>query len=375
MKPFRWFALVIVITLLTGCVTGDGGLSFFPTPTPLPPPQVGITRAADATLLKGARERHKTVRIDGVTDAAYLRFEVPSRMLAVWSDLDYAAVEFESSLEPGNEVELYPGTSADVLPWTLRTPPERVLWVAGARTGDCVRFDLTPLVRAHGQEEQAEEHLSRSISLFEELGALPELAEAYLAKAQFLLRLGRLDEGGYYLERAEAQISCTDCISLQIQLLQAKGVLYARQGRQRDAEICLEKALASARLSSSLHEEAKCMALLGRLALQVKDYPRALQRLQQALAASSRIGAMYDVVCIYRDMSRLFAAQGDGVRAQEMAVLADHQQSRPVSSDPVSGDLPAFGKIVPEQVQGIGQNKAQEREPEILETQLISNGR
>ena len=106
-------------------------------------------RAVEVTALEYA------VPTDGVTDAAYLRFEVPSRMLAVWSDLDYAAVEFESSLEPGNEVELYPGTSADVLPWTLRTPPERVLWVAGARTGDCVRFDLTPLVRAHGQEEQA----------------------------------------------------------------------------------------------------------------------------------------------------------------------------------------------------------------------------
>jgi len=47
-----------------------------------------------------------------------------------------------------------------------------------------------------------------------------------------------------------------------------------------------------------------------------------MRRLQQALAVASRIGAMYEVVSIYRDMSSIFAAQGDGVRAGEMAELA-----------------------------------------------------
>jgi tetratricopeptide (TPR) repeat protein len=188
-----------------------------------------------------------------------------------------------------------------------------------------------------GREAEAEGYLSRSIGLFEELGALPEMAEAYVAKGQFLLGRGRLEEGGYYLERAGSLASSTDCRLLQIQLLQAKGELYARQGLHREAEISFEKALNGARLACCLQEESRSLALQGRLALDIKDYPRALRRLQKALAIASRIGAVYDVVCIYRDISRIFAAQGDGIRAGEMAELAARQEHL-LSSDAIEKD-------------------------------------
>lgn len=51
MRAYRWFVSAIVIVLLAGCASGDDGLPFLSasTPTPLPPPQVGITRAPDAS--------------------------------------------------------------------------------------------------------------------------------------------------------------------------------------------------------------------------------------------------------------------------------------------------------------------------------------
>ncbi len=50
MKILRWLSPAIVLVLLTGCATGNGPIrSFFPTPTPLPTIQVGITSVPDVT--------------------------------------------------------------------------------------------------------------------------------------------------------------------------------------------------------------------------------------------------------------------------------------------------------------------------------------
>ncbi len=49
MKTLRWLGLAIALLLLAGCATGNGPISLlFPTPTPLPPPHVGITSVPDA---------------------------------------------------------------------------------------------------------------------------------------------------------------------------------------------------------------------------------------------------------------------------------------------------------------------------------------
>jgi penicillin-binding protein 2 len=50
MKTFRWLGFAIVLALISGCATGNNPISsFFPTPTSLPPPEVGITSVPDAT--------------------------------------------------------------------------------------------------------------------------------------------------------------------------------------------------------------------------------------------------------------------------------------------------------------------------------------
>ncbi len=43
-----------LLVLVSGCATGNGPISFFPTSTPLPAPQVGITSVPDVTPVMNA---------------------------------------------------------------------------------------------------------------------------------------------------------------------------------------------------------------------------------------------------------------------------------------------------------------------------------
>jgi hypothetical protein len=79
---------------------------------------------------------------------------------------------------------------------------------------------------------------------------------------------------------------------------------------------------------SNPYEEAKAIANLGRLALQVKDYPHALVKLQQALAAMSRLGAMHDSLALYQDLRRLFLAQGIMREQERDGVLREQEADR-----------------------------------------------
>ena len=107
-----------------------------------------------------------------------------------------------------------------------------------------------------------------------------------------------------------------------------------------------QKALSQARMLSNPYEEAKAIAHLGRLALQVKDYTQALVKLQQALAAMSRLGAMYDALALYQDLGCLFSAQGDHARAEEMAAIREHEAERLGFTDQNVIDLADVAKHV-----------------------------
>ena len=190
------------------------------------------------------------------------------------------------------------------------------------------RLNLGIILGLRGQANEADGHFDQAIRLQEELEALPDLCEAYLARAQFLVREGRLVEAEFYLSRAETLISSTDYQILNILLYNVQGELHQKEGRYREAQSSFERALSQARRLSNPYEEAKAIANLGRLALQVKDYPHALVKLQQALAAMSRLGAMHDALALYQDLRSLFLAQGDHARAEEMAALREREASR-----------------------------------------------
>ena len=143
-----------------------------------------------------------------------------------------------------------------------------------------------------------------------------------------MVREGRLVEAEFYLIRAETLISRTDYTILNILHYNVQGELYQKESRYREAQSIFERALSQARRLSNPYEEAKAIANLGRLALQVKDYPQALVKLQQALAAMNRLGAMHDALALYQDLCSLFTAQGDHARAEEMAALREREASR-----------------------------------------------
>lgn len=84
-------------------------------------------------------------------------------------------------------------------------------------------------------------------------------------------------------------------------------------------------ALALSRRLSIPYEEARAISNLGRLALARGEHDAALVKMQKALAIFRRLGALLDIVAVYRDMTQLFLAQGDFSRAEEMARLRQHQ--------------------------------------------------
>ena len=192
------------------------------------------------------------------------------------------------------------------------------------------RLNLGIILGLRGQAVEADCHFDQAISLQEKLEALPDLCEGYLARAQFLVREGRLVEAEFYLSRAETLISCTDYQPLNILLYNVEGELHQKEGRYRESESSFERALSQARMLSNSYEEAKAIANLGRLALQIKDYPRALVKLQQALTAVNRLGAMYDALALYNDLSSLFSPRGI-MREQKRWLPCE--SGRPIGSD------------------------------------------
>jgi tetratricopeptide (TPR) repeat protein len=187
------------------------------------------------------------------------------------------------------------------------------------------KLNLGIILGQTGQLIDADELFCEAIGLLEGLGALPDLCEGYLAAALFKIREGRFLEGRFYLSQAETLISRTDCQPLKIQLYNIQGELYQRDELYVEAQSCFEKALSKARRLSNLYEEAKAIANLGRLAMVKMDYPEALVKLQKALADFGRLGALFDVITLYSDLTFLFLAQKDYARAEEMAVLRQRQ--------------------------------------------------
>lgn len=103
MKLLRSFAFVLVLMLLTGCATGSGNLPFFPTPTPLPPPQVGITRAPNATpaltafldALKNSDYAAMYAVLDKTSQAAITSEDFATRYREALNTLSASSLDFE----------------------------------------------------------------------------------------------------------------------------------------------------------------------------------------------------------------------------------------------------------------------------------------
>jgi cell division protein FtsI/penicillin-binding protein 2 len=104
MKTFRWLVLAILLVLVPGCATGTDPInSFFPTPTPLPTPRVGITSVPDATptmnafldALKKDDYASMYTLLDKASQAAITQDDFAARYLDALDKLSAASLDFE----------------------------------------------------------------------------------------------------------------------------------------------------------------------------------------------------------------------------------------------------------------------------------------
>ena len=103
MKTFRWLLFATVLMLLASCSSGNGVVPFFPTSTPLPPPQVGVTSVPDAAPAMQAfleaqqKEDYATMYalLDQASQAAISQDDFSSRYRNDLDKLSATSLDFE----------------------------------------------------------------------------------------------------------------------------------------------------------------------------------------------------------------------------------------------------------------------------------------
>jgi penicillin-binding protein 2 len=104
MIKLRWLGLAILLVLLAGCSAGNNPISsFFPTPTPLPTPRVGITSVPDATpafnafleALKKDDYASMYALLDKASQAAITQDDFAIRYRETLNTMSAAGLDFE----------------------------------------------------------------------------------------------------------------------------------------------------------------------------------------------------------------------------------------------------------------------------------------
>jgi tetratricopeptide (TPR) repeat protein len=179
-----------------------------------------------------------------------------------------------------------------------------------------------------GEYQSAEESLSSSVGIFENMGAIPDLCEAYIAMARFKLKADLPVETRFYLSEADALVERINYEPIRIMLHSAWGEFYQEEGLYSEAARNYQMALAFSRKLCNPHEEARALRNLGNAALLQKDYKDCGAKLLQALEIFNRLGAMYDVMSIYYSMASLALAQEEYAKAEEISILLERQGMR-----------------------------------------------
>lgn len=103
MKTFRWLGLAILLVLISGC--GNNPLtSLSPTPTPLPPPLVGVTSVPDAVpavnafleALKKEDYAAMYALLDKTSQAAITQEDFSNRYLEALNKMSAASLDYEA---------------------------------------------------------------------------------------------------------------------------------------------------------------------------------------------------------------------------------------------------------------------------------------
>ncbi len=176
-----------------------------------------------------------------------------------------------------------------------------------------------------GENEKAEEHLSSAVDIFENLGAMPDLCESYVALARFKLKANLSVEARFHISQADALVHRINYDPMKIQVWNAWGEFYQGEGLYSDSIRSFQSALAISRKLCNTYEEARALRNLGDLALLSKDYRECEAKLKQSLEIFNRLEAMYDVMSIYCSLANLALAKEEYVKAEEISILLERQ--------------------------------------------------
>ncbi len=147
-------------------------------------------------------------------------------------------------------------------------------------------------------------------------------ADRRIGEAEVLILKGRSVEAYRLLSETLRAAEQDDDKSLRRDASIAQGLLHFMLGDQRKARVALEFGLDLARTTTASGPQVKALIALARIDLQQIRYHRAQQRLQDALAASERSGAVRSRIEIQTLLSDLRLRQGDFAQARVFAQQA-----------------------------------------------------
>jgi tetratricopeptide (TPR) repeat protein len=210
-------------------------------------------------------------------------------------------------------VKMHQGRLRSCITWAERALDNAV--IAGNRRAEAHAYYLLDVALTDLGSPDAERYRGRSLPIFEEIGDLAGVARTLGNLSVDARYEGRWDEALELAERSsEAQQRCGDVTGLAMSRYNAAEVLQD-QGKLELAEEMLISARRTWRAGAFTLGVAVANGALGRLAVRSRDDARALELIDQAVAALTGLGADAWVaeISAHRVEADLFAGRWDAV--------------------------------------------------------------
>jgi tetratricopeptide (TPR) repeat protein len=173
-----------------------------------------------------------------------------------------------------------------------------------------------------GQEAEARTLAADSLAISREIKHkyLESLVLGH--QCELLAFLGRPDEARRAAQELEDLIAATGNVEPESRLNAQLSELLLRAGDRDAARLAAEKSLEAARAARAKGIEVRALKALARLAQAQQDFPKALERANEALDLSRRIGMRFLSAELLGMMGEASLALGDGLSGQHFDAMA-----------------------------------------------------
>jgi tetratricopeptide (TPR) repeat protein/class 3 adenylate cyclase len=190
-------------------------------------------------------------------------------------------------------------------------------------------FDKQQVCEVLGDRAQQEAAINRLLAILEPMGDRPELIAAYARRAEMLAGADRFAEGEQMLERALALSRRLADRSGERDTLRSLSFLFWLQGRNDDALIAADRALALDREAGDPDRIAGDLTNRGAILRSLGRFEEAIETLEEALRIaapdtgagdlSRHVETLYVLHTVYRDQGDLDGAEPHLAKALEIA--------------------------------------------------------